>query len=95
MSVDRSDVEKAAHLARLGLSSSETDHHLQDLQQILSLIEQMQAVDTNNIEPLSSPLDAVQPMREDRVTETDHRDKFQLLAPATDKNHYLVPKVIE
>ena len=47
MSVDRSDVEKAAHLARIGLSSTETDHHLQDLQQILSLIEQMQAIDTN------------------------------------------------
>ena len=95
MSVDRSDVEKAAHLARIGLSPTETDAHLQDLQQILSLIEQMQAIDTNNIEPLSSPLDAIQPMREDRITETDQRDKFQALAPATDKNHYLVPKVIE
>ncbi|MBL4622630.1 MAG: Asp-tRNA(Asn)/Glu-tRNA(Gln) amidotransferase subunit GatC [Immundisolibacteraceae bacterium] len=95
MSVDRSDVEKAAHLARIGLSSTETDKHLQDLQQILSLIEQMQAIDTNNIEPLSSPLDAIQPMRKDQVTETDQRERFQSLAPATDKGHYLVPKVIE
>ena len=95
MSVNRSDVEKAAHLARLGLSAAETDHHLQDLQQILSLIEQMQSIDTNNIEPLSSPLDAVQPMRKDQVTETDRRERYQSLAPATDKQHYLVPKVIE
>ncbi|RLA09725.1 MAG: Asp-tRNA(Asn)/Glu-tRNA(Gln) amidotransferase GatCAB subunit C [Gammaproteobacteria bacterium] len=95
MSVSHSDVKQAAHLARIGLDPVQIDHHLQDLQQILKLVEQISAVDTDGIEPLSNPLDAIQRMREDLVTESDQHDKFQPLSAATQDSHYLVPKVIE
>lgn len=95
MSISRSDVHQAAHLARIGLDPEQIDHHLRDLQQILGLVEQINAVDTEGVEPLSNPLDAIQRFREDRVTETNQRDKFQSLATATENGHYLVPKVID
>ena len=95
MTISLSDVEQAAHLARIGLDPAQLDHHLADLQQILTLVEQINAVDTDGIEPLSNPLDAVQRMRDDQVTETNQRDQFQPLSAATEDAHYLLPRVIE
>jgi aspartyl-tRNA(Asn)/glutamyl-tRNA(Gln) amidotransferase subunit C len=95
MSVSHADVKQAAHLARLGLDPDHLDQHLQDLQQILTLVEQIDAVDTAGVEPLFNPLDAIQRMRDDRVTETNLQEKFQLLSAQTEAGHYLVPRVIE
>ncbi|MEG7168327.1 Asp-tRNA(Asn)/Glu-tRNA(Gln) amidotransferase subunit GatC, partial [Pseudomonas aeruginosa] len=61
----------------------------------LGLIDQMQAVDTSGVEPLAHPLEATQRLRPDAVTETDHRDAYQTIAPAVEEGMYLVPKVIE
>ena len=55
----------------------------------------MQAVDTENVEPLSHPLDVVQRLRPDAVTETDRRDELQKISPNSEAGLYLVPKVIE
>ena len=95
MSITNADVQQAAHLARIGLDTNQIEHHRQDLRQILKLVEQINAVDTTGVEPLSNPLDSVQRMRDDQVTETNQRDKFQPLSAATGEKHYLVPKVIE
>ncbi|WP_134604273.1 Asp-tRNA(Asn)/Glu-tRNA(Gln) amidotransferase subunit GatC, partial [Pseudomonas aeruginosa] len=65
------------------------------LNNILGLIDQMQAVDTSGVEPLAHPLEATQRLRPDAVTETDHRDAYQTIAPAVEEGLYLVPKVIE
>jgi aspartyl-tRNA(Asn)/glutamyl-tRNA(Gln) amidotransferase subunit C len=62
---------------------------------MLNLIEEMQSVNTDNIEPVSNPLDAVQTMREDKVTEKDLRDEYQAIAPEVDSGLYLVPRVVE
>jgi aspartyl-tRNA(Asn)/glutamyl-tRNA(Gln) amidotransferase subunit C len=95
MPLDRSDVEKIAHLARLAVSESELDAVAGDLSNILDLVEQMDSADTVGVTPMAHPLHMAQRLREDRVTETDQRERFQSIAPATENGLYLVPQVIE
>ena len=95
MALERSEVEKIAHLARLGLSDSELPQTTATLNSILGLIDNMQAVDTTGIEPLAHPLETTQRLRADAVTETNQRDAYQAIAPAVESGLYLVPKVIE
>ena len=66
-----------------------------ELNGILALVDEMQAVDTNGIEPMAHPQDARQRLREDVVTDRDQRALYQSVAPATEDGLYLVPKVIE
>ncbi len=95
MSIERGDVEKIAYLARIQVTESELDKVTADLSRILNLVDQMGAVSTEGVEPLSNPLDMVQRLRADEVTEPNQRDRFQAIAPATEAGLYLVPKVIE
>jgi len=95
MSLDKSDVEKIAHLARLAISEKDVPAYAKNLSSILELVEQMSAADTDDVIPMAHPLDAVQRLREDKVTETDQRDHFQAAAPNVEDGLYLVPKVIE
>lgn len=95
MSIDSSKIEKIAWLARLSLSQDDIPSTLVEMSRILSLVEQMNSVDTDNIEPLAHPMDIKARLRADEVTETDQRTLFQQIAPAVENGHYLVPKVIE
>ena len=95
MALERSDVEKIAHLARLGLSEGEVPQTTETLNNILGLIDAMQAVDTSGIEPLAHPLEATQRLRADTVTEQNQRDAYQAVAPAVENGLFLVPKVSE
>ncbi len=95
MALERSDVEKIAHLARLGLNDADIPQTTATLNNILGLIDAMQAVDTTGIEPLAHPLEATQRLRADTVTESNHREAYQAIAPAVENGLYLVPKVIE
>jgi len=95
MSLDRSDVEQIAHLARLQIDTADIDSYSHSLNSILSLVDQMQAIDTQGIEPLAHPLDAVQRLRRDEVTESNQRDALLAIAPATEAGLFLVPQVIE
>lgn len=95
MALERTEVEKIAHLARLGLSEADLPRTTETLNNILGLIDQMQAVDTDGIAPLAHPLEATQRLRADAVTESNRRDAYQAIAPAVEDGLYLVPKVIE
>lgn len=95
MSLDSKEVAKIAHLARLNIAEGDVPRYAKDLSNFLMLVEQMQSVDTSNIEPLAHPLDAVQRLREDSVTEEDRWDVYQTIAPAVEAGLYLVPKVVE
>ena len=95
MAHERSDVEKIAHLARIGLNEADIPQTTATLNNILSLIDAMQAVDTTGIEPLAHPLEATQRLRADVVSETNQREAYQAIAPAVENGLYLVPKVIE
>jgi len=100
MSLQLSDVKRLAVLAQLELSEAQAAATLDKLNDIFALVEQMKAVDTTGVEPLSHPIALFQPelalrLRDDAVTEPDRRDDYQRGAPATADGLYLVPKVIE
>lgn len=95
MSLDREQVRKISHLARLRISEAEAAAYAESLSRILDLIEQMNAVDTQGVAPMAHPNDAGLRLRPDVVTETNQREKFQAMAPAVQAGLYLVPKVIE
>lgn len=95
MSLQREDVEKIAHLARISLSEADIPLYTQNLSNILALVEQMNSVDTTGIVPMAHPLDATARLRPDIVTENNQREHFQIHAPQTEAGLYLVPKVIE
>jgi aspartyl-tRNA(Asn)/glutamyl-tRNA(Gln) amidotransferase subunit C len=95
MSLDREQVRKIAHLARLHITEQEVSAYADTLSRILGLIEQMNAVDTTGVTPMAHPNEADLRLREDAVTETNQREKFQQIAPAVEAGLYLVPKVIE
>lgn len=95
MALERCDVEKLAHLARLGLDETQLNSSTASLNAVLDMINAMQAVDTDNITPLANPLETNQRLRPDTVTESDHREDYQALAPAVENGLYLVPKVID
>ena len=99
MPLNPEDVGRIAHLARLELSGAEQTAMLSQLNDFFSIVEQMSAVDTSGVEPLYTPLSAVQEMslrlRKDVVTELDERELNQRSAPALADGLYLVPKVME
>jgi aspartyl-tRNA(Asn)/glutamyl-tRNA(Gln) amidotransferase subunit C len=88
-------VARIADLARLELSADEAQRTLAQLNRVLELIEQLQAVDTTGVVPMTHAGDMVLRMRPDEVTEPDRRDDYQRVAPAVEHGLYLVPRVIE
>ena len=95
MSLDADAVKKIAYLARLKIDEADVPGYVNNLSNIIDLVEQMSAVDTEGVLPMSHPMDAVQRLREDVVTETNQREEFQAIAPKTEDGLYLVPQVIE
>jgi aspartyl-tRNA(Asn)/glutamyl-tRNA(Gln) amidotransferase subunit C len=99
MTLQVEDIDRIAHLARLALQPSEAAQMQTDLNAFFSIVEQMQAVDTKGVEPLYTPLSAIENvqlrLRSDAVTETNQREANQRSAPAVEVGLFLVPKVIE
>lgn len=99
MSLTPDDVSRIAHLARLELQPAESDALLSQLNGFFQIVDQMSAVDTAGVEPLYTPLSAVQQvqlrLRDDLVTESNQRELNQRSAPAVEDGLFLVPKVIE
>jgi aspartyl-tRNA(Asn)/glutamyl-tRNA(Gln) amidotransferase subunit C len=95
MALSPAEVAKVANLARLHLSPAEETQFTDKLNTILGMIDELAQADTSGVEAMAHPLDAVQPLREDIVTESNHRETYQAIAPAVEAGLYLVPKVIE
>ena len=99
MSLTLSDIDRLAHLARLGLKPDERTRLCDQLNDFFNVVEQMRAVDTTGIVPLAHPIDVIGDMalrlREDVVTEPDNREANQRSAPAVENGLFLVPRVIE
>ena len=99
MSLTPDQLQRIAQLARIAVSPDEARGVTERLNRVLGLIDQLQAVDTRGIEPMSHALDAQlavqQRLRADAVTEPDSREEIQAQAPAVEQGLYLVPKVIE
>ena len=95
MSLEQGDIAKLARLARIRISEESSEELRQRISDILGMIDTMQAVNTDAVDPMANPHDATQRLRADVVTEVDQRDNFQRIAPATEDGLYLVPKVID
>ncbi len=95
MALDHETLQKVARLAQLGLSNDDADRLNSDLNNILSMIDSLQTIDTDGIQPMAHPLGFNQPLRDDVVTHQDNREQLLANAPATEDGHILVPKVID
>lgn len=99
MTLNASDISRIANLARLELKADESERMLTQINGFFDIVEQMRAVDTSGIEPLSHPVAAVQDialrLRDDVVSEPNNREANQQSAPAVERGLFLVPKVIE
>ena len=89
------DIAHISRLAQIALEPNEQQQVYEDLERIISMVDQMQAIDTDDVIPLAHPLDAQQRLRDDQITETVDRDAYQAGAPATKDGFYLVPRVVE
>lgn len=95
MTIERADIEKLAKLARIQITDDQITATTDSLANVLELVDQLQSANTSGVTPMAHPLDAVQRLRADEVTEINQREAFQAIAPATENGLYLVPKVIE
>ena len=95
MTLTLDDVRRIAHLARIDVDAEAVSDVHAKLEAIFAMINELQAVDTTGVEPMSHAQDVVLPLREDKVTETDRHADFQRVAPAVEDGLYLVPRVVE
>ena len=95
MAIEQDEIEKIAELARIRIGDDQIGQVTQRITEILGMVDQLQAVDTSDVEPMANPLDAIQRLRADAVTEVNRREDFQAIAPAVENGLYLVPKVID
>ncbi len=95
MKIGEKEVRAVAQLAQIRLDQTDIAEYAESMQNVLDLAEQMQAIDTEGVEPLAHPMEAVQRLRADEVTETDQHELFQDIAPQTEDGLYLVPRVVE
>lgn len=95
MHIDAAALSHLAELARIGLDDGEAQQLVSELEAILALVDRIQDVDVEGVEPLAHPIDLAQRLRPDRVTEPDLRDHYQEGAPAVEDGLFLVPRVVE
>ena len=95
MSLDKDEVQHIATLARLRVADDELAEAVDKLSRIVDFVNQLSQAATDDVAPMAHPLNQVQRLRPDRVTESNDRDRNQNNAPAVTDGFYLVPKVIE
>ncbi len=95
MSIDKSDIKHLCNLSKLNLDDEEQSVFLSQMQSILDMIEELQEVNTGDIEPMAHPLQMTQRLRDDEVTEFNNREKYQKNTDFAEDGFYKVPKVIE
>ena len=95
MSVDAATVRRIAHLARIAVAEGEIEHLKDEINAMLAFVEQLQEVNVDGVEPMTSVTPMVMKKRHDVVTDGDDVDAVLHNAPATEDHYFLVPKVIE
>ncbi len=94
MAVTLKDVEHIAELARLKFSGVELENFTHQLNQILKYVEKLDELDTENVEPLSHPIEGNNAFREDELRPSISREEALKNAPDSDDEFFKVPKVI-
>lgn len=95
MSIEKQTIENLATLARLAVDNEKVEEISQRLGSVLQLVDQLQAADTSGLSELDHPLNEIQRLREDEINKPNMREAYQAIAPDTEDNLYLVPKVID
>ena len=95
VAITTNDIKSIDHLARLGIAEDTLEPLAADLSNMLALVEQLQAVDTDGVEPMAHPASASLLLRDDVVSEENQRETLQAPAPSTQDGYFLVPRVIE
>ena len=95
MSVDQNTVRRIVRLARIAVTEDEVPHLQGELNAILSFVEQLNEVDVEGVEPMTSVTPMTMKKRQDGITDGGYPDKIVRNAPATEDNFFLVPKVVE
>jgi aspartyl-tRNA(Asn)/glutamyl-tRNA(Gln) amidotransferase subunit C len=95
VSLNEEDIQKIAWLARLEIDQADCSRYAHEVSQVLDLVDELNRINTDNVEAMAHPTDAVQRLREDAVCEENQREKFQAIAPQAEDGLYLVPRVIE
>tara|TARA_B100000941_G_C28458866_1_gene529519 strand:+ start:30 stop:347 length:318 start_codon:yes stop_codon:yes gene_type:complete len=93
--MDKKTVSKIADLAKIQIDDNQIDNIVHNLEKILDLVDEMNSVDTDNVEPMSHPLNLKQELRVDEVTEKNLRDTFQENSTTSEDGYYKVPKIID
>lgn len=95
MSIEKQTIENLATLSRLAVDDNRVEEISQRLGSVLALVDQLQAADTSGLSEFDHPLNATQRLREDEINKPNMREAFQAIAPDTEDDLYLVPKVID
>lgn len=95
MLINRKEVEQIAVLAKLSVGEVEIDAITASLDSVIDMIGHINEVDTSNVNPMANPMDAVQRLRADDVTETSNKKQLLSMAKQVDEDYYLVPTVVE
>ena len=95
MSINKDQIKYLSILSRMNIDESEINDVEDKLSEIIDFVDQLQAVSTENIEPMAHPLNQSQRLRTDKVTEIKDRENVQKNAQEIEKGMYIVPKVIE
>jgi aspartyl-tRNA(Asn)/glutamyl-tRNA(Gln) amidotransferase subunit C len=94
MAVTKKDIEKIAELAKLKFSDEELQNFTPQMNEILNYMEKLNELDTENVEPLSHPVEQTNVFREDKLKTSISTGDALKNAPAKDDKHFKVPKVI-
>jgi aspartyl-tRNA(Asn)/glutamyl-tRNA(Gln) amidotransferase subunit C len=95
MSLDKETIKNIANLARIKVPDDNLDHQTKELSSIMDWVEQLNSVNTDGVEPLASVIDVTLPLREDKITDGDCRNKILANGPEVEDGYFAVPKVIE
>ena len=95
MIIERHEIEKLATLSRISIDEKTITDVIERLSSVLDLVDQLQTADTSSVQGISRPFQVSQRLRADEITESNLRDEFQAIAPATDNGLFIVPKMID
>ena len=95
MSIDKETARKVSRLARIKTPEDKLDHVANELNKIISFVEQLSEVNTDNVEPLPSPVAINLPLREDKITDGGIQKDILANAPDTQEGYFVVPKIVE
>jgi len=93
--MDKETVSTIVHLSRLSLENEKGDKLISDLEEILEFVDQLNDANTENVDPLSSPLEMTARLRNDDLNSKDRKSKFLSNAPDSNEDYFLVPRVVE